>query len=150
MNRRYKLFILASLLICFGCQPKEPHQKNLFTCQDYKLDVPIESVDAETNGKKSGDTHFSSYSTDAENSYSYSLFESPEKAIEGLNRVEKNSLRVLRKGELKDNNGNKVGEKIIISTWKDYQLYWTKGAMYHSVISESLSDIEEIEKACNL
>ena len=112
--------------------------------------MPIETVDAETSGKKSGDTHFSSLSSDEEVFYTYENFATNEKALEGLKRNEKQSFRVLRNGDLKDNNGKKIGEKLFISTREDYKLIWTNENRFNSVSSKSLSAVEEIEKDCNL
>jgi len=150
MKNYCQIFVVISLLGCFGCQREENHQSQKFTCKDYKLNVPIESVDVETNGKKGGDTHFYSASSDAEVFYSYALSESAEKAIEAINRIEKDALRLLRKNELKVSNGSKSGEKVVILNGEDYKLVWTKGAMINSVSSKSLSAVEEIEKNCNL
>jgi hypothetical protein len=150
MKNYFKFFIFASFLICFGCQSDENHQKKTIACKDYKLDVPIEAVDAETTGEKGGDTHFHSHSSDAEVFYSYNLFESVEKAQEVLKKDENKVFLVIRKGELKDNNGNKIGEKIIIFDRENYRLFWTNGAMMNLVSSNSLPAIEEIEKDCNL
>ena len=150
MKKYYQIFVCISLLFCFSCKNEDPHQKSLFTCKDYKLDVPIESVDVETNGEKNGDTHFHSHSTDSEVFYSYENFSTNEKALEGLKRNEKQSFRVLRKSDLKDNSGNKIGEKLFISTQEDYRLIWTNENRFNSVSSKSLSAVEEIEKDCNL
>lgn len=160
MKKYYQIFVCISVLFCFSCKNEEPHQKSLFTCKDYKLDVPIESVDVETNGEKNGDTHFHSHSTDTEVFYSYKLFNSEAKAIEELKENEKKSLQVLRKGELKNLEGKKIGEKVVFywekklqiseTIEKRYNLLWTNNAMFNSISSESLSAIEEIEKNCNL
>lgn len=150
MKNCFQSILFISLLFCFSCKNEESNQKSLFTCKDYKLNVPIESVDAETNGKKSGDTHFHSASSDEEVFYSYENFANKEEVIEGLKRNEKQSFRVLRKSELKDSSGNKIGEKLFISTWEDYKLIWTNENIFNSVSSKSLSAVEEIEKDCNL
>jgi len=148
----FKLVFLIPLIFYCGCQSTQNNQtqEKSYQCKDYKLNVPIETVDAETNGKKSGDTHFHSHSSKEEVFYFYENFATNEEAIEGLKRNERNSFRILRKGDLKDNNSNKIGEKLFISTWEDYKLIWINENRLNSVSSKSSSAIEEIEKDCNL
>jgi hypothetical protein len=147
----YIIFLLLVIFPSVGCQPKTVTRGRKFhQCKDYELDVPIESADVETNGKKSGDTHFPSFSTGSEVGYSYHRFEAAEAAIEALKGNEERAWRILRKGELKDNNGTKIGEKLFITTSAAYELIWTKGMKINNLSSESFEAVEEIEKDCNL
>lgn len=151
-----KLLIFLTLLAAFlfsGCKSdtkNDSADRKFHKCKDYKLDVPIEMVDVETQGEKSGDTHFPSFSTDTELFFSYNRFESEETALNHLKETEKRAWRIIRNDEIKDSSGNKIGEKTIIITLNSYELLWTKGLMLNHVIGESLAAIEEIEKDCNL
>lgn len=118
----------------------------------------MEIADAETNGKRSGETHFRS-PVDAEVFFSYHLTDSNEKALEEVRSKENTAKSVLRKSVLKDAQAKKNGEKIVFlseaklpisnTIEKKYYLLWSNEAMLYSVSSESLAAIEEIEKTCN-
>ena len=149
----YIVFCLLVAFVCFGCKSNIENnsaRRKFHQCKNYELDVPIEAVDVETNGKKNGSTHFPSFSTNTELSYGYQVFDSAEKAQEVLQKDKNKTFQVLRENELKDNKGNKIGEKIIIYNGEIYELFWTNGAKLNLISGESLSAIEEIEKDCNL
>ncbi len=74
----------------------------------------LKQLTLKQTAKKNGDTHFPSFSTDTELSYGYQVFDSAEKAQEVLHKDKNKVFQVLRENELKDNKGNKIGEKIII------------------------------------
>lgn len=149
----FKLLFSIFLIFFLGCQVTQNNQtqKKSYQCKDYKLDMPIESVDAETNGKKSGDTHFYSHSSDEEVFYSYENFANREEAQNYFDKKTKQFMFLLRRNKLIDKNDKEIGEKILFRHESDnYCLYWTNGHRFNSVSSKSLSAIEEIEKDCNL
>lgn len=147
---KYIVFLLLSTFF-FGCKSKETHQKVFFPRKDYNLDVPIESVDAETNGKKGGETHFHSNSSDEEVFYSYDNFDSNDEAQSYFDKRTNEFRFLIRDSKLTDKNGKEVGQKtLFLSESNNYVLYWINGVKFNSVSIKSLSAVEEIEKDCNL
>lgn len=153
--RNAVFYIFFSICIAFifcGCKSKPETDftgGKIYQCKNFELSLPIEIVDLETNGKKSGSTHFHSSSTESEVFYSYERFETDERAANQLKENQKPARRVLRNSEIKDSNGNQIGEKIVMATADGYVLLWTKEKMLNSLSSEFLAAIEEIEKDCN-
>ncbi|HMS39174.1 MAG TPA: hypothetical protein PKE69_03030 [Pyrinomonadaceae bacterium] len=155
-------FIILSFLgICLGCgvyTETETFPDRNYACKDYKLSAQMEIVDVETNGKRSGDTHFRA-TVDAVVFFSYNLTESSEKAIEEIRVKENTAKSVIRKSVIKDSQKQKIGEKLVFlsedklpiskTIEKKYNLLWSNEAMIYLVSSKSLAAIEEIKKTCN-
>lgn len=150
----YGLFSLLIICLGAGCNSNaetNPNSPKIYTCRDYNFVIPIETVDAQTNGKKSGSTHFCSSLADIEVFYSYENLQSNEEAAQYFVNQKKGFTAIIRKRELKNQTNDKVGEKILsYSEGNRYVLKWVSNTRFNLISSDSLTAIEEIEKDCNL
>lgn len=158
-NTNLKLILLLLTLLTFlGCQVSQADQQlNQSACKDYNLNVPIITVDAETNGAKSGNTHFYSHSAKAEVVYSYENFTNEQEAKmqfeEQYNKKVKehiSEIKGINESVIKDNNGEKIGQKLGFNLEnKKFGLIWLNKSKLSYAESTSRWAIEEIESSCN-
>lgn len=141
---------LALFLIClfasacdFSTVPKQNNSiKNVES-------ILIENVDAETNGKRFGDTHFSLNSNELFLSYTY--FDTNEMADSKLRERKNAAKQILSTEPVVDKDGNKIGEKFVAvfdsnEKEKRFCLLWTKGSKITEVSAESLEAIKDFEQ----
>jgi hypothetical protein len=164
-----KLCFIFIVAISFGCQTATKNNANQenytyyredglmrdeFWGKDEESDIPaiFEAVSVDKNGKvdgKGGDTHFEFL--DEEVGISYYSYDSPELALEQLNKSIKNAKKVVRKGVIKNSKGDEVGQKVLIiqkskvSETNFYSLKWTCNSRWTSLSSDSLKAIEAYE-----
>jgi hypothetical protein len=150
--------MLLTLTTYLGCQVFQTNQQlNQPACKDYNLNVPIITVDAETNGAKSGDTHFYSHSAKSEVVYSYENFANEQEAEiqfeEQYNkkvRDHSSKIKDMNERVIKDSNGEKIGQKVGFNLENEkFGLIWLNKSKLNYAESTSRAAIEEIERSCN-
>ncbi len=147
MQKITKEFLVVFLIFLFtsACGSTFVSKSNA-TNRDVES-IPIESVDAETNGKRFGDTHFSL--SFGELFLSYEYFNSNE--IANSKYLEKKSAdkQILKTEDVLDKNEKKVGEKSLAASKgnkKKFCLIWTKNNKLTEVCAESLEALTEFEQ----
>jgi hypothetical protein len=111
--------------------------------------IPIESVDADTNGRRSGNTHF--YLNSGELFLSYEYFDSDEIADSKYLEKKNADGQVLSTEPIFDKNEKRIGEKMLavfVSKENDMRfcLFWIKGNKLTKVSAASLEAIKEFER----
>lgn len=119
-------------------------------CAEFKWMMPIEHVDAATNGKQSGGGHFEAFDGSFM-THDYEIFAT---AVEAKNELEKRSKAadyVLRSIQLKDGNGDEVGEKTVVKIVNEslFKLYWTNGTKLNIITGENEAAIAYVESLCH-
>lgn len=111
--------------------------------------IPIEAVDTETMGKKSGSTHFSVQS--GEMFLDYENFDSSEFAITKFETEKKKTKRLIEEDNLVDNSGSIVGKLAIVESGSkepnyNYCLYLARRNKFTSVCAETQMAINEFRE----
>lgn len=118
---------------------------------DFDLPALFESVCVE-DAKKCGDTHIHDFG--AHISVSFERFETSTEADAVLQRERGRATLILRSGPIKDQQGEQVGEKYLVSidskltsgeAVRQYSLLWTRGTRFAQIWSESIKAIESYE-----
>lgn len=166
--------LIAFILLIFTCSFLACQKVNHLTDQNYysyyredgslkdefwgegeNSDIPrdFEAVSVNKNGKedgKGGDTHFDFL--DDEVGVSYQVYDSSEIALQQLNKSIETSEKVIRKGSIKNEKGEEIGQKAVIVTKSKfnksnyYALTWTRNSRFTILSGDSLKTIEAYEK----
>jgi hypothetical protein len=124
----------------------------------------MESVDADTDGQRSGDTHF--LSSPGEVFFGYDTLDSPLSADRKVQEYKAKAGRVIEEGEdvppmgapggvsyvlveMTDSDQSTVGNHPVIRTDR-YCLYWSKSAKYYRACSDTIQPIEHFRSAYEL
>lgn len=118
-------------------------------------DIPniFEAVSIDKSGKpdgKGGDTHF--HFLNEEVGINYQIYDSTEIALQKLNQSIEKADKIIRRGIIKNSNGEAVGQKVLfiqkskITKEIYYLLVWTRNSRFTTLSSSSLKTIEEYEK----
>jgi hypothetical protein len=115
--------------------------------------ILIEAVDAETQGERAGDTHFTLGLYEL--FYSYENFDSAEESFEKLRERSELASLVMEKGEIRDAKGTEVGSYRLTSTNSSptnqiFCLLWSKASRFAKVCSESVEGIEQFRNQYEL
>jgi hypothetical protein len=116
--------------------------------------IPMESVDAETGGKKGGGTHFSISSNEIFLDYQY--FDDADAAVAKFNEAPPTPLRqVIEEGNVSGASGVRVGKFSFAENEASYEnnrfcLRWSNAKRYVIVCSASRQAIEEFRTVYDL
>lgn len=161
LNVTLDFFVIVLGFNCGTYLNQNTGKSERYSCRDYEFSAALmEMVDAETNGKISGDTHFHSKGGN-EIFYSYQRYNSSREAFDKLKKEQKETDKTLEEIELM-NGGKVVGKKIVVFAEKkgsfgidkNYYLLWikesvwTETSMFYRIRSKSLAGIKEMEKEC--
>jgi len=115
--------------------------------------IPIEYVDAETNGKKSGGTHFTLSSDQL--FLDYENFDDEAGASAKLNKARSNAKQFIEEGNVQGDGGVIAGKYSVTENRSRYEndrfcLTWTRVNRYAQVCSASTQAIEEFRTVYDL
>jgi hypothetical protein len=139
------VFVFLTFSLVVACQSgnvKEIGKKSIDS-------IPMEYVDAETNGRKGGGTHFSLTSTEL--FFDYENFEDEFIANARLESVRTNAAQVLEEGNVLA-QGDVIAGKFLVARHENerFCLTWSRANRYSSVCSESKQAIEEFRTVYKL
>lgn len=136
-----------------ACQRGSAVDERAITTKQSIESIPMESVDAETGGKKGGGTHFSLSSDQLFLDYQY--FDDKAIANAELNKAMSNANQVIEEGNVQGKGGSIVGRFRITEDRSRYEndrycLRWTKQNRYAQLCSASRQAIEEFRTVYDL
>jgi hypothetical protein len=145
---RIKLGVYLFLIFSFtaACERESIAKKSVDS-------IPIESMDAETGGKKGGDTHFSISSDEL--FFDYEYFDNEAGAKAKLDERRRKAKQIIEEGNVLGKGGEIAAEYSVtenVSTYENerYCLRWSRANRYLQVCSSSRHAIEEFRTVYDL
>lgn len=151
MSKKLGVYLLLIFSLGVACQRANVTREN--GTKKSISSIPLESVDAETGGKKGGGAHFTLSSNELFLDYQY--FDDAEEAAAKFNEARSPLRHVIEEGNVSGATGVHVGKFSFTENESSYAnnrfcLRWSNAKRYVIVCSESRQAIEEFRTVYDL
>ena len=141
-----KYLLLAAFIFVSACRPESTAKKTVDS-------IPMESVDAETSGRKSGGTHFSLNEERLFLDYEY--LDDDRTAQTKIDESGSKGKRILEQANMIGTDGRSIGKLIVVESDSKHPnvrfcLLWTNKNKFTQVCSESTRAIEDFRSTYEL
>ena len=143
---RFGVLVLFVIMAISACKTDPVAKKPISS-------IPMESVDAETNGERGGGTHF--HIGPGEVFLDYTTLDSPSRATQMVDENRARGIRILAEGPVQGGHGTVHGGYVLVENESGHEntrycLHWSKGARFHTVCSASTQPIEHFRASYEL